>query len=335
MSEHKTTSGEERARAPLAIAMAELADTMPDDPFRVDGIHAKARRLRTRRRAIRATAGVVVGAATVAMLVAVRPGPTHLSTVPAGQPSTTTGLPSCGSALAAVTDAETKPETMPGGSGTDSAAADAKRAAASEVDAASPITTGRGVKGFGSIVSATDESVTITLAEPGRDDPSQIAATLSPDAEFVDGNQGVDIRPALNAGDRVAFGATKAIDGSYQLIFLAVNVPDPLVSASATLDPATKEAIAIEPSPFAKATAEVVGVQPDSLTLTFGDGPLAGQTMTVATGPDTIYIAGGQKCVDPQLAVGQGVGVLLLAGDNGTYTIQEVSLEQPTATSAP
>jgi hypothetical protein len=191
------------------------------------------------------------------------------------------------------------------------------------------------VKGFGSIVSATDESVTITLEEPGPDDPSQIAATLSPDAEFVDGNQGVDIRPALNAGDRVAFGAKKAEDGSYQLIFLAVNVPDPLVSPSATVDPVTKEASAIEPSPVAKATAEVVGVQPDSLTLTLGDGPLAGQTMTVATGPDTTYIAGGQKCVDPQLAVGQGVGVLLLAGDNGTYTIQEVSLEQPTATSAP
>lgn len=321
MSEHDTKAGDEHAHRSLAVALTDLAGTMPDDPYRVDGVHAKARSLRKRRRATRVAGAVVVGAATIAALVAVRPGPTHVSTIPASQPSATTVPLSCDAASAAVPDAVTPPEKMLDASVTQTADA-AKRAAADGATTASIAGTGvRGVKGFGTVVSAADASVTITLDEPFADQPSEITAKVSADAEFMDGASVVDVRPALNTGDPVAFAASQADDGSYQIVYLAVHVPDPNTSATS--------ANAVDESSYVKAIAEVVGVQPGSLTLVLRDGSLASQTVNAAIGPDTLYTAGNQKCVDPMLAAGDVVGVLLVKGADGTYTVQELGLPFP------
>src|SRR5438094_218580 len=81
----------------LSVALADLADTMPEDPYRVDGIRARAQRRRHRRRARRAAGGLVVAAATVVGIIAVRPGPSAVSTVPASPSSNpaVAALPAC------------------------------------------------------------------------------------------------------------------------------------------------------------------------------------------------------------------------------------------------
>ena len=322
MSEHDTKTGDEHAHRSLAVALTDLADTMPNDPFRVDGVRTKVRRLRNRRRATRTAGAVVVGAATIAALVAVRPGPTHVSTIPASQPSTTTGPLSCAAALAAAPDTVTPPEKKQDASVTDTAADAAKRAA---VDGATGATTAdaarRGVKGLGTVVSADDASVTITVTEPIAGEPSAITATVSADAKFVDGASVVDVRPVLNAGDTVAFAASQADDGSYQFIYLGAHIQE--ASSSAT------SAGAVDESSNVKGTAEVVAVQPGSLTLVLRDGPLANQTLNAAIGPDTEYIAGNQKCVDPTLTAGDEVGVLLVKSADGTFAVQALALRSP------
>jgi hypothetical protein len=324
MSEHDTKTGDEHAHQSLAVALTDLADTMPDDPFRVDGVHTKVRRRRNRRRATRTVGAVVVGAATIAALVAVRPGPTHVSTVPASQPSATTSPLSCAAALAAAPDAAAVPEPKPGASVTDVAADAAKRAAADGASAATSADSARrAVKGLGTIVSVADTSVTITVTEPIADEPNEITATVSADAKFMDGASVVGVRPALNTGDPVAFAASHAADGSYQIIYLAVHVEEPNTS--------TTDAGAVDQSSNLKATAQVVAVEAGALTLMLRDGPLANQTVNVATGPDTVYIAGNQKCVDPTLTAGDEVGVLLVKGSDGTYTVQALALPSPAA----
>jgi hypothetical protein len=311
MSDRDPTTHDEYERRSLGAALADLADAMPENPFRVESVHARARRLRTRRRVIRATAGVMVGAVTIAALVAVRPGASHVTTIPASQPSALPAPPSCRDALAA-DEAHT-----------DEADA-AKKAAA---DAANDAVTGfEGVKGIGIIVSATDASLTIRLEEPTPDQPSEITATFSPTAEFADGVDKVDVQPAVAAGDRVAFGASRADDGSYELIFLGVNLPELPVPTTETVDPARKAAGAVGEARYLKAMAEVTAMQPDSVTLEITDGDLRDQLLTTQIGPNASYVAGDQECVDPQLSVGQQVGVVLLHADDGGYVVQEIVL---------
>jgi hypothetical protein len=347
MSDSDATVDHEHEHRSLGHALADLAATMPEDPYRVEGVHARARRLRQRRRATRVTAGVVVSAATIAALVAVRPGPTHVSTVPASQPTTTSALPSCSAALAAAPTRAVVPAREPNVSiaadpakeaGSDAADA-AKQAAADAADTAKQGATGlQGVKGLGTIVSATDTSVTITLEGPLAGEPSEITATISPTAEFADGTNTVAALPSLTAGDRVAFAVTQADDGSYQLIYLEVHLPEQPTPTSETVDPAEKAARAARAAAdehYLKAMAEVVSVQPDSLTLKITDGDPADQVLTAATGPDSVYMAGDQKCVDPQLSAGQTVGVLLVHADDGAYLVQDVVLFQPPATATP
>ena len=70
---------DDRGRDALRVALADLAATRPDDPYRIDDILAKAGRLRARRRARRATVLAVAGGATIGTLVVVRAGPTRVS----------------------------------------------------------------------------------------------------------------------------------------------------------------------------------------------------------------------------------------------------------------
>src|SRR5262249_46007620 len=81
MSSHDTNE------STLSVALADLAESMPEDPNRAEGIRARVQRRRNRRRAARAAAGLAVAGATIAVIAAVRPGPTAVSTTPASPSS--------------------------------------------------------------------------------------------------------------------------------------------------------------------------------------------------------------------------------------------------------
>jgi hypothetical protein len=202
--------------------------------------------------------------------------------------------------------------------------ADAKPATAGDESA----TTFRGAKGLGTIESIADASVTIAIEEQAAGEPATITATVSPTAEFRDGETVVTALRPLNAGDRVAFAATHSDDGSYQLIFVAVHVPELPAPTAGTVDPAAKASGAAD-TRYAKAMATVVSVQPGSVTLDITGGDLAPQVLTAATGPDALYTAAGQKCLDPALSPGQAVGALLVRGGDGSYVVQEMALLPP------
>ena len=212
MSENDATRDDAEHRS-LGAALTDLAATMPDDSYPVDDIHAKARHLRKRQRAARATVSVVAGAAVIAALVAVLPDRTPVSTTPASQ--VPIAEPSCADALAAAPPPPTPEEVQ--------AAQAAKQAAAGDAP-----TNLRGIKARGTIVSTTDTSVTFTPDPqmPRGDQLGEITATVGPATEFYDGDTKVVTRPPLAAGDEAMFVASSADDGSYQLMVLAVHVPE-------------------------------------------------------------------------------------------------------------
>ena len=73
--------------------------------------------------------------------------------------------------------------------------------------------------------------------------------------------------------------------------------------------------------------AEVVSVETDSIAIRLTDGSLAGQMATAATGPDTEYAPGGQRCVAPELSA-ETIAVLLIRGDDDSYSARDVDLFQ-------
>lgn len=303
----------------LAVALTRLADTMPDDPYRLEGVHARVRRLRARRRVRLTAVGVVAAAAAVTSLVAVRSAGDRVATVPAAEPTTASALPACHAALTAAA----QPETPSGGP--------ADR---------------RGVKGFGTIVGTPSEmSVTIHVDEPATNQPTELTATFTDQTRFIDAGV-VGPKPPLAPGDSVAF-AVEDVDGGYRLLLLEAH-PDDVVSdtkqpvtddeeaASAqlsqeaidTLKAAKARADQAESGPRVdiKATAAVVSVQPGSVTLNLHDGQQAGQVIDAAIGPDTSFDADGTKCSGIDLVAGDVVGVGLMQGADGSYTAVAVAL---------
>jgi hypothetical protein len=328
MSDRDVTTNDDEGRL-LSQALAHLADAMPEDPYRVDEVHTRARRLRNRRRVARAAVGVMATAATVAAFVAVRPDSTPVSMVSASQP-TTTALPSCSAALAAaprvadpkkdpvVVDEIIKPDVVD--------AADAAKIAA-KADRATMAQ--QGVKGIGIIVATSEASVTIKLEAPMSGEPADLTGRISSRTVLAEGGVPVDVRPAVNPGDRVAFGASQSDDGAWELIFLEVRPVDPPVAnpePDADAAKAAKRAAVAAESNLVKLLAQVVSVEPNSLTLRVIDGDLAGQVLTAAMATNTVFSAGDETCVDPQLSAGLSVGVLLASSPDGTYVVQRLAL---------
>ena len=247
--------------------------------------------------------------------------PSTSSTVPASQP-TTSALPSCTEALA-------KP---PG----DAAAIDAVKRAAADANADGIGDRVSGVKGLGTVVSAA-----------GRDGDGLAGRPDRRPARRGDGDGGrhrrarrrgdrLDALPPLSPGDKVAFAATPGDDGSYQLIYLGVHIPERPAPAptSEPVDPAVKAARAGVPDSAVKAMGEVLAAQPGAVTLHVTDGDLAAQDITVTTGPDTLYTTADQKCADPVLSAGEVVGAILVHEADGSYTALEVALSVPPAVRA-
>jgi hypothetical protein len=107
------------------------------------------------------------------------------------------------------------------------------------------------------------------------------------------------------------------------------DVPSDHRPSDQTLDDAAKAAAGADASRYVKSLAQVVSAPPGSLSLNILDGPLAGQSVTALTGPDTAYAAGAQSCVDPDLTAGMTVAVLLVRADDGSYSTRQVNLFQP------
>ena len=293
----------------LAVALTLLAETMPDDPYRLEGVHARVRRLRARRRARGAAVGVVAAAAAVMSLVAVRSGPDRIRSAAATDPSTESTLPACHAALA---PAHVK---TPSGVSADR----------------------RGVKGHGTIVGTpTERSVTIHVDEPATDQPSELTAAVTDQTEFVDAGVTAP-RPALAPDDRVVFAVAEA-GGGYELLLLDVDpvetsdpnatqaVTDAVKAAKAQTDAHAGKAPAVQaevgdPSKFTT-SAEVVAVQTGTLTLKLNDG----QVVNAATGADTSFRAGDAPCSGADLAAGDVVEVGLTPGTDGSYTAISVVL---------
>jgi Domain of unknown function (DUF5666) len=309
----------------LSVALADLASSMPDDPYRVEGIHARARRLRTRRRATRAGVGVLVGAATIVGLIAIRPGPSAVTTVPAS-PSTeqAPAVPACSTLT---------PPPRPNVAPSQPTDADRAKAAAARTDTEPAVDGFTGVKGYGTVTAVTDSSITVTLAEPAPGLPAEVTAAFTPQTEFYDGGTQATDRPAVNTGDQVGLAAVVNDTGGYDLLLLDAH-PPAQPAPPGEVNPAkdvtdAEKAAAAETAPdlsFVKGIATVTAVQADSLTLDVTDGPLAGQSVTATLASDTTYTSGDQKCVDPALAAGQTVGIVLHREDAGTYTAQMVAL---------
>jgi len=311
----------------LSVALAELADTMPEDPNRVEGIHARARRFRTRRRAARAGIGVVVGAATIAGIVAIRPGPSAVSTVPASAVTDQApALPACGTL---------PPAALTPDPATTSSPDDSRKAAAAEAGSRAATYTGpggqTGVKGYGTVTAVSDTSVSVTLGESPPGAPPEVTAAFTTKTSFYDGDTEVTDRPAVAVGDPVAIAAVVNASGGYDLILFDAHpaAPDTSKPTTGEISDAKKAAAATAPAgdgSYVKGMAAITAVEPGSVTLDVKDGPLAGQSIAATLAPDIIYTVGDQKCVDPALAAGQNVGFLLVRGDGGAYTLQQVAL---------
>ena len=119
----------------------------------------------------------------------------------------------------------------------------------------------------------------------------------------------------------MACEASQAPDGSYRIAHLAVHLPEPTSSGART--------DAVDDSSSVKTVAQVADVGADGLTLVVREGSLVGQTLHASTGPGTVYSVGSQRCVDPALAPGDVVGVLLVKGPGGSYSVEALALSTP------
>ena len=306
----------------LGTALADLASSVGDDPDRLASVQARVRRLRTRRRVRRTAVIGGVAVATVASLaVLVRPHGEPAVTS-AGRSATSVsepapGLPACRVALA-----------NPGA------------------------VTHEGVKGLGSIVAVTDQSVTLHVDSPRPDQPSELTAVVTAGTEWVDAG-GTAGRPALAAGDRVAF-AVEPTESGYRLLVLEtrpIDGADPTAGTTDTTATVVKDAAtdtaangsmdavkaaaidAVKAAGVAppstdpiKAGATITTVAPGALTFHIDEGSLAGQDVTATTGPDTTYVAGNTKCTGADLAAGDQVTVLLQPAAGGGYSAESVGL---------
>jgi hypothetical protein len=94
--------------------------------------------------------------------------------------------------------------------------------------------TARGIKGYGTILAVTADSITIQVESSAPDQPAQIQAAITGDTTFVDHGATLPSRPALAAGDHVAFGALRTAAG-YDLGVLETN-PEPPPPAGQTAE---------------------------------------------------------------------------------------------------
>jgi hypothetical protein len=289
----------------LGSALAELADLVPEDDGRLDAVHARVRRRRTRRIASRSVIGVGAVAATIAGLVALQQRPADVVVVPAGSPlPAAQPCPTDARASRAATDS----------TGDDAANAAAAKAAAGAAPA--PSSDGRsdaprGAKGYGTVVAVNGDTVTIHFDAPPPDQPAQIDAVITPDTTFLDNGTTLASRPTLTAGEHVLVGAQAATSG-YELSVLDAN-PPPAPSpgqkvggengtgAAPTVDNGSAQGI--------KGPGTIVAVNGDSVTIHL-DTPQPGQPAQVdaAITADTVFLDHGAKVATrPALANGDHV----------------------------
>lgn len=318
----------------LSTALMDLAGTMPDDPHRLDAIHARLDRNRRRRRVGHAAVGASIVVLTVATVGLLRPAAPSVSTVPATQPTPAAepALPAC---------AAVPPPPVPA-AGDANQAAESAKAAAQGAKGQSPAAgtpngaeaSTEGVKGSGTVVTTTDASITIAVLDPDPGQPAEVTAAFTDETLLYDGDAVMTTRPTPGSGDRVGFAVARNGGRGYDLLFLQVHpIGTPIDSGTAVdqakADEKLASALGGATSGATKNLAEIVSAQPGSLTLELRSDPLVGQTITAKLAPDIVYLAGEQQCVDPVLAPGGVVLVLLVPGTGGSYTIDRLALFTP------
>jgi len=332
---------------PLALALAELARTMPDDPRRLTKVRERARRARRRRTVAQGTVVTATVGGLALGLVASGPGSgggsgSPVTGVPAAapaQPDTTAptepppvdpaALPTCTDVAAQQAAKAAAVVTMDEADAKKAAQAAADGQAPTEDDGADPAE-GRGepvAPPFdpaqlgqrgpftgNALVSGSGDGPTLTLSVKG------VALTLVVDEAtrfVVDAADAA--RPPLADGTEVGFQASRTAAGDLHLDVLEVGPPKTPAESPADDSAVTGGGMvqgAVTTPPVA-GTAVVVGVD---------DGPLTGRTVTFVVGDGTQWLAGKEPCRPTDLADGSKFGFTATAADDGTYTLVTVEL---------
>src|SRR4051794_1494552 len=179
-----------------------LAATMPDNPDRPAAVQRIVRRRHRRRAATRATVGLTFAAGVGLVLVDAR-RPQPLPAAAAATPSTDAAVGKPADACADLGTSTKGPH------------------AGSDADPGGEI--GR-IKVAGTITSIEGDTISVSVEE-SIVDITDITATISPDAKYIDAGAVSLTRPTLVVGDRVAAGAVKQSDGSYTIDALEAHNP--------------------------------------------------------------------------------------------------------------
>ncbi len=186
--------------------LGRLAATMPDNPGRAAAVQRIVRRRHRRRVATRATLGLTF-AAGIGVLVVEGP-----SRRPQTLPTATSPTP----------PSDTKsPDTVP------TTCADVKKSLPAGSDAATtaPNTDSHRLKATGRVTAVNGDTISVSI-ETASTEITDVTATISPDASYLDSGATSATRPSLAVGDRIAFGAVEHPDGLYVIDILETHVVD-------------------------------------------------------------------------------------------------------------
>jgi hypothetical protein len=190
-----------------------LAATMPDNPDRPAAVQRMVRRRHRRRAATRTTVGLTFAAGVGLVLVdARRPQP----------------LPAAAAAGAVATPATDTAAGKPADPCRDVVTSTKGAHAGSDADPRADV--GR-LKLAGTITAVNGDTISVSASE-SLGDITDITATISADAKYIDAGAVSTTRPTLAVGDRVAVGVVKQPDGSYTID--ALEAHDPGVQGDAT-----------------------------------------------------------------------------------------------------
>ncbi|HZX56832.1 MAG TPA: hypothetical protein VFE86_19245 [Ilumatobacteraceae bacterium] len=179
-----------------------LAATMPDNPDRPAAVQRIVRRRHRRRAATRATVGLTFAAGVGLVLVdARRPQP----------------LPAAAAATPTIDTAATKPADPCADLGTSTKGPHTGSDAHPRGDVGK-------LKVAGTITAVDGDTISLSVEESSVD-TSDITATISTDAKYIDAGAVSLTRPTLAVGDLVAVGVATQADGSYTIDALEAHDP--------------------------------------------------------------------------------------------------------------
>src|SRR5579859_2001782 len=308
----------------VSSALADLAATTGDQALPLAPIEARARRLRHRRRAGRASVVVICLAALATGIGLAGTSEPNTSQLIAAAPPVV--LPLC-----TMLATQQRTAQAANASGRDvKAAGDAKIAGPG-----APPAVGEKFKAPGTVKATSGAgAVTILVAAPLSPTPQPVTFAITADTVFYKAGQ-VTAPTVLRAGDKVAFLATRTDQSGYRLDLIETDLPaavqakPPMASSPAgdstkgAADKAGPPAIGQSvPGKGSIASAPTSG----KVGLMILAGPLAGQTIDFAITPATKFTAGGRQCDPSGVAAGTGMGFSATRIGTATYRLDELNM---------